>query len=447
MLTAHPEPHAIMQPADVHETLKRHQLVDGYPLVLDLEKSHGCWLHDAVTGKEHLDFFTFFASWPIGYAHPGMEDPEFRSELEAAALTNVVNSDIYTVSMARFVDAFATHVTPEGFSHHFWVAGGALAVENALKVAFDWKAHKVGADACHDGDDLVVLHFRQAFHGRTGYTMSLTNTDPMKVALFPKFDWPRVHNPVLEFDLDGGIANDVQAEEERAFAEIEKAFVDYAGRIAAIIIEPVQGEGGDNHFRTEFFIRLRSFADEHEALLIYDEVQTGFFGSGKPWLWQHHDVVPDIVAFGKRSQVCGLYAGPRVDEVPENVFQCSSRINSTWGGNLVDMVRSRRFIEIILEENLCANVATQGQRFVEGLRALGREKAHFSNVRGVGSLVAFTLESADVRNEMVVDLANKGLLTLASGERAVRFRLPLIVGEVEIDLALEKIADCMPARV
>ncbi|MAE29261.1 MAG: L-lysine 6-transaminase [Planctomycetes bacterium] len=437
----------MLSPKEVHGTLKRHQLVDGYPFVLDLEKSHGCYLHDAATGQEHLDFFTSFASWPIGYGHPGLEDKDFRRELESAALTKVANSDIYTVPMARFVSAFATEVTPEGFPHHFWVSGGALAVENALKVAFDWKAQKLGVDKCNDGNDLVILHFRQAFHGRSGYTMSLTNTDPTKVALFPKFAWPRVSNPAIEFDLDGGIANDVEAAEAQSVAEIEQAFVDYAGRIAAIIIEPLQGEGGDNHFRTEFFARLRAFADEHEALLIFDEVQTGFFGSGKPWLWQHHGVRPDVVAFGKKSQVCGIYAGPRVDEVEGNVFRRSSRINSTWGGNLVDMVRSRRFIEIIVEENLCENIATMGQSFVEGLRSLGRERGHFSNVRGAGSLVAFTSESAEQRDELLRALAGKGLLALSSGERAVRFRLPLIVGDAEIDLALERIADCLPARV
>ncbi|HJO26297.1 MAG TPA: L-lysine 6-transaminase [Planctomycetota bacterium] len=437
----------MLNPKEVHGTLNRYQLVDGYPFVLDLEKSHGCYLHDAATGQEHLDFFTSFSSWPIGYAHPGMEDSDFRRELESAALTKVANSDIYTVPMARFVETFATHVTPEGFPHHFWVSGGALAVENALKVAFDWKAHKVGADRCNNGDDLVVLHFAQAFHGRSGYTMSLTNTDPTKVALFPKFDWPRVSNPAIEFDLDGNIANDVEALEARCGAEMEQAFATYSGRIAAIIIEPLQGEGGDNHFRAEFFARLRSLADEHEALLIYDEVQTGFFGSGKPWLWQYHGVAPDVVSFGKKSQICGIYAGPRVDEVPENVFRRSSRINSTWGGNLVDMVRSRRFIEIILEENLGANIATMGARFVAGLRAVGRERGHFSNVRGVGCLVAFTLESAEQRDELLGTLAQKGLLALSSGEQAVRFRLPLIVGETEIDLALERIADSLPARV
>lgn len=431
----------------VHETLKRHQLADGFPFVLDLEKSHGSWLHDAKEGVEYLDFFTCFASWPLGYDHPGLRDPAFVARITRAALNNPSNSDLYTSDQAEFVETFAKHVTPAGFPHHFWISGGALAVENAIKVAFDWKARKIGlANLRDDGAGLVVLHFKAAFHGRSGYTMSLTNTDPRKIALFPKFAWPRVHNPAIEFDLDGRVANDVEAEERRACQEIEAAFRDFEGRIAAILIEPMQGEGGDNHFRPEFLAKLRRYADENEALLVFDEVQTGFFGSGKPWMWQHHGVRPDVVAFGKKTQVCGLYAGTRVDEVADNVFALPSRINSTWGGSLVDMVRSQRFIEIIVEEKLVENTAQQGQRFVGGLRALAKDRAGVTNVRGLGSLCAFTLASADARNALLKDLREKKFLALASGERSVRFRMPLNVSAREIDLALERIASCLPAR-
>ncbi len=431
----------------VHETLKRHQLADGFPFVLDLEKSHGSWLRDARDGVEYLDFFTCFASWPLGYDHPKLRDPQFLARLTRAALNNPSNSDLYTTYMAEFVDTFAKHVTPTGFPHHFWISGGALAVENALKVAFDWKARKIGlANVKDDGASLAVLHFKAAFHGRTGYTLSLTNTDPKKVALFPKFCWPRAHNPAVQFDLDGGIANDIEAEERRAFQDIETGLKQFQGRVAAILIEPMQGEGGDNHFRPEFLAKLRQYADENEALLVFDEVQTGFFGSGKPWMWQHSGVRPDVVAFGKKAQVCGLYAGPRVDEVKDNVFRVPSRINSTWGGSLVDMVRSQRFIEIIVEDALVENVAEQGRRFVDGLRALGKDRGGFTNVRGMGSLVAFTLPNPAARDALLKGLREKQFLALSCGESSIRFRTPLNVTAREIDLALERIAACLPAR-
>jgi L-lysine 6-transaminase len=431
----------------VHETLRRHQLADGHAYVLDLERSHGSWLVDARTGQEYLDCFTCFASWPVGFNHPKMAEPAFRRELDLAAANNPANSDQYTASMAAFVEAFATRVTPPGFPHHFWVQGGALAVENAMKVAFDWKARKLGRTLADTADDLVILHFRDAFHGRSGYTLSVTNTDPVKTGLFPKFRWPRIHNPALGLDLDGQPTGDIAASEARAVREIEAAFREFDGKIAAILIEPMQGEGGDHHFRPEFLRELRRFADEREALLVFDEVQTGFFGSGKPWMWQLLGVRPDVVAFGKKTQVCGLYAGTRVDEVEGNVFQKAGRINSTWGGNLTDMVRCRRFIDIILGEKLAENVTVQGQRLVAGLRELARERGGFSNVRGVGSLIAFTLESTPTRDELLKKLYDAGLLAIKSGTDAIRFRLPLVISAAEIDLAIEKVASCVPARV
>jgi L-lysine 6-transaminase len=320
----------MIDPKQVHETLKRHQLADGLPIVFDLEKSHGAWLHDSRASIDYLDFFTCFASWPIGYNHPSLGDPVFLMEMHRAAVNNPSNSDLYTTLMADFVEAFATKVTPEDYPYNFWVTGGALAVENAIKTAFDWKARKIGLENIDDdGASLVILHFKSAFHGRSGYTLSMTNTVPVKTALFPKFRWPRVHNPAIEFDLAGQIKNDIEAEEARSVREIEQAFREYKGRIAAILIEPMQGEGGDNHFRPEFLKKLRQFADENDALLVFDEVQTGFYGSGKPWLWQHLGVAPDVVAFGKKTQVCGIYSNTRIDDIEDNVFHKPGRINST----------------------------------------------------------------------------------------------------------------------
>jgi L-lysine 6-transaminase len=434
----------MIPPRDVHKTLQRHQLADGLPLVADLRRSRGAWLYDARTESSFLDAFTCFASWPVGYNHPMLLEPEFLEELQRVAVNKLSNADLYTAEMASFVEAFATRVTPAGFPHHFWISGGALAVENALKTAFDWKARKLGRRSFEDDvNDLVILHFRQAFHGRSGYTMSLTNTVPDKVGLFPKFSWPRVHNPAIEFDLKGNVANDIEAEEGRARREIEEAFARHRGRVAAIIIEPMQGEGGDNHFRPEFFAALRGYADAEEALLIFDEVQTGFFGTGKPWMWQHHGVRPDVVAFGKKTQVCGIYASERVDEVADNVFKMKSRINSTWGANLVDMVRCRRFIEIIEAEGLAENITQRGRQMLQGLRELAAGGA-FTSPRGLGSLLAVTLPEVGHRDRLLKALFEQKVLALPCGRSSIRFRLPLVIEGGEVDELLARLAACLP---
>ncbi|MEC8869472.1 MAG: L-lysine 6-transaminase [Candidatus Thermoplasmatota archaeon] len=433
--------------SEVHTVLRRHQLVDGFDIVLDLEKSHGVWLYDARSESEFLDCFTCFASWPVGYNHPLLQDSTFQAQLRSVASSNPANSDLYTQEMADFVEAFATRATPPGFPHHFWIAGGALAVENALKAAFDWKARKLGrTDLEADVNDLVILHLREAFHGRSGYTLSLTNTVPDKIGLFPKFAWPRVHNPTLEFDPDGGLANDIAAEETRACAEIETAFARHDNRIAAIIIEPLQGEGGDNHFRAEFLQALRDYADAREALLIFDEVQTGFWGSGKPWLWQHYNIAPDIVAFGKKTQVCGIYCSERIDEVENNVFQFPGRINSTFGGNLTDMLRCRRFLDIIEAEALGENITARGDEMLAGLRMTARETGGMYNVRGIGSLLAFTLPSPAERDAMMQALAQQKVLALKAGPTSIRFRLPLIISVDEVQELLARVRSALMSR-
>jgi L-lysine 6-transaminase len=417
-----------IQPNEVHKLLSRYQLADGYDMVIDLDKSKGVWIHDSARGEDYLDAFTCFASWPLGFNHPDLMEEEFNEKILTVSRNKIANSDLYTTELAEFVEAFGSKVTPEGFSHHFWVSGGALAVENALKTAFDWKARKLGrTNFLDDVNDLSILHFEQAFHGRTGYTMSLTNTLPDKIGLFPKFNWPRVSTPYCEFDNDGNVSNDVAAMEAKTCAEIERAFDEHSNRIAAIVIEPMQGEGGDNHFRDEFLQKIRQYADEREALLIFDEVQTGFYGSGKPWFWQHSGVKPDVVSFGKKTQTCGIYAGSRIDEVPDNVFKLSSRINSTWGGNLVDMVRCTQFIKIIERDNIAELVTKVGEYIIAGLRDIAKETELYTSVRGKGSLIAFTMESAEQRGNMLQSMFNEKVLALPCGNRSVRFRLPLVM--------------------
>src|SRR5687767_6462027 len=325
----------ITVPADqVFPVLKNNILVDGFHLVVDLERSHGSIIVDALEGKEYLDCYGYFATLPIGHNHPKMLDEGFLKSLMVAAVSNPANADMYSREFAGFVQVFRELAVPDEFRHLFFVAGGSLAVENALKAAFDWKRQLNRKRGIETGGDRI-LHFQDAFHGRSGYTLSLTNTDPTKTRDFPKFDWPRVSSPFIDFPADEDL---VSAKEQHTCNEIEAAFAADPHGIAAIIIEPIQCEGGDHHFRPEFLRKLREYADRFEALLIFDEVQTGMGATGTMWAYQQLGVTPDIVAFGKKTQVCGIMSTARIDDIETNVFRVSSRINSTWGGNLADMV-------------------------------------------------------------------------------------------------------------
>ncbi len=427
-----------VSPADVHQVLGRHILADGFDLVFDFEKSHGSWFFDSRAGREYLDFCTFFGSNPLGYNHPKMKDPEFLRTLHRVAQLKPSCSDVYSVEYAQFVDTLSRHAIPPYLKHAFFIEGGALAVENALKTAFDWKVRRNKARGIAGEKGTQVLHFREAFHGRSGYTLSLTNTDPRKTDYFPKFPWPRVENPKLRFPVTPEVERDVIAAEQRALDEIEKAFVDHPDDIAAIIIEPIQAEGGDNHFRPEFLHALQAAARKHECFFVVDEVQTGVGLTGRMWAHEHFGLQPDALAFGKKMQVCGCLVGPRVDEEPENVFKVSSRINSTWGGGLTDMVRCGRFLEIIAEDRLVQNARVVGDHLRRGLESLERELAPLvSNARGRGLMIALDLPTPELRKKAHERIIANGLLLLMSGVRSLRFRPALNLRTADADRGLE----------
>src|SRR5262249_22653026 len=282
-----------------------------------------------------------------------------------------------------FVETLDRFAIPKHLPHLFLVEGGALGIENALKAAFDWKVQKNFARGYTVERGTQVIHFKQAFHGRSGYTLSLTNTDPVKTQYFPKFSWPRIDNPKITFPLEGENLEAVIRAEKLAVAQIERAFLDNPDDIAALLIEPIQGEGGDNHFRPEFFGELRRLADTYDAMLIVDEVQAGVGITGKMWAHEHMGVKPDMLCFGKKLQMGGVMCGTRIHEVDTNVFRKSGRINSTWGGNLADMVRATAYLEIIQEEDLIGNAARMGEVLLAGLHAIQRKHASLvSNVRG-----------------------------------------------------------------
>ena len=433
-----------MKYSEVHNAIGSHMLADGMSLVIDLDNSHGSWLVDGKTGNEYLDLFSMFASLSVGYNHPYVLDNKDR--LLASAINKPTNSDIYSIAMAEFVETMGRIAQPDYLPYSFFVSGGALAVENALKTAFDWKVRK----NIENGNGEIgskVLHFEKCFHGRSGYTLSLTDSpDSRKVKYFPKFDWPRVSTPSIEFPLNDNNMLEVIKREKITLKEIKNAIIKNPNDIACIIIEPIQGEGGDNHFRSEFLISLKEISLENDILLIYDEVQTGVGITGKMWAHQHFSKTaqPDIISFGKKTQCCGIFAGKRLDEVENNVFQESSRINSTWGGNLVDMVRFTIYLEIIEKENLIEKAQSNGEYLLNQLVTLQQDYSHLvSNSRGRGLFCAFDLPNSKYRDSLASILMENKVIMLGSGEKSIRFRPHLNIEKVEIDIGISAIRNSL----
>ncbi len=426
-------------PQDVHEVVGRHLFVDALDFVFDLEKSEGAWLYDSRKGRKLLDFMTFIASAPIGYNHPKMADPDFQARLLKVAQVKPSLSDAFTVEYASFLETFARVAMPSYLPHAFFIEGGTLGVENALKVAMDYKVRqnwRAGGDRSRERGHQIV-HFKEAFHGRSGYCLSLTNSDPAKTDLFPKFPWPRLINPKVRFPETAETEHDVAALEQQALEQLKRAFEDFGDDIAGILIEPIQGEGGDNHFRPGFIQALQSAADAHNCFFIVDEVQTGVGLTGKFWAHEHYGVRPDALAFGKKTQTCGCLAGPKVDREPDNVFRTKSRISSTWAGNLTDMVRFQRFLEIIEEDHLVENARTVGDHLLAGLRTLAAEfPSLVENARGRGLMIAFDTD-ARARDALVKKCLDLGMIVLFCGPRSIRFRPPLTLTRSEADTGLD----------
>jgi len=394
---------------DIMSRLSKHILTDGFHVVVDPEESHGSWIIDAETGQHFLDCYSQFASQPLGWNHPSLVSAQFH--LGKAALHKLANSDMYSRDYVNFVEKFA-EITPD-FSHYFFIDGGALGVENALKAAFDWKAQKLGIYNQESVNGMDVVHLYKAFHGRTGYTLSLTNTELNKTKFFPQFNWSTIY----DIDkLDQYMHHDV----------------------AAIVVEPIQGEGGDRHFDPQVFHELRSLADTYESMLIFDEVQTGLGATGRMWAYEHFGVIPDMMCFGKKTQVCGFCATERIDEVKENVFSTSGRINSTWGGNIVDMVRFQYIIDTIKKENLVVNAAQVGTHFMNALS----DRKELKNVRGQGLMIAFDLDTTPKRDRLK-DVLQKKMLVLTCGTKSIRLRPALTFSKEDADIACSFIDDAI----
>lgn len=429
---------ASIPPADVHAAVAKHLLVDAFDFVFDCEKSHGAWLHDARSGRDLLDFLTFIASSPIGYNHPKTKNKDYLDRLLVAAQVKPSLSDALNVEYASFLQTFSRTAMPSYLPHAFFVEGGTLAVENTLKVAMDYKVRqnwRAGTPKSQERGH-AILHLKEAFHGRSGYCLSLTNTDPAKTDLFPKFPWPRVSNPKMRFPQTEDNVRDQRAREEQSLGEVRAAFGRLGDDIAAIILEPIQGEGGDNHFSAEYIQALKRISDENNCLFIVDEVQTGVGMTGKFWAHEHFGIEPDALAFGKKTQTCGILAGGKVDREPDNVFKTKSRINSTWGGGFVDMIRLQRFLEIIEEDRLVDNARVVGEHLLTGLRALETELSPLvTNSRGRGLLVAFDTD-ASRRSQLLRACFDGGLLCLPCGSTSVRFRPPLTLTKNEADRGL-----------
>ena len=426
-----------MAASKVLHTIEQHILVDGFKIVVDLDKSRGSYLQNSVDNRRLIDFYGFFGSTPVGFNHPHFDDPQVQRDLLRAAKVKIANSDIYSAGYAEFVATFERVVGLPPLQRYLFIEGGALAVENCLKAAMDWKVRKNMA-AGHGERGTQILHFRRAFHGRSGYTMSLTNTDPRKTDLFAKFDWPRVSCPSIDFSLlESKREADVIEREQKAEREIRDFIEQRNIDICAIIIEPIQGEGGDNHFRGEWLQKLRKISDENDILLIFDEVQCGMGRTGSLFAYTNYAVTPDILTTAKALGNGYPIGAMLTTSAIASAFSVGSH-GTTYGGNPLAATVALSVLKTIDTPAFLARVKQASSKLIQALEAILRDYPQvFSEVRGSGLMLGMVL--ADAYRGRAKEIAKcaeaQGLMVLIAGMDVLRLLPALIVSDAQIDEA------------
>lgn len=416
-----------MNNQQIKNCLKTRIAFDESAKTIDFKKSHGSYLIDA-DGKEYLDFCMSFGSCSLGYNHPELSERMMQhSEL---FINKISNSDMYSEYYCNFINKIFANL-PSRFTRGFFIDNGSTAVDFALKTCCDFYArkHKLSEEQVNQLD---IVSFRGGFHGRVGYPVSLTTTDPNKTKLYIKHNFTKITVPEVKFPTN---IDEVQSLEEKSLSELETALK--KNNVIAVIMEPLLSEFGNKIIRKEYLQEVRKITKKYDTFLIMDEIQTFALCGNGLWLSELYSVDADIICLGKKLQIAGFVITDKINEIQDNVFQAKSRISSTFNGSTIDMLRALIILDIIHEENLIENVRKQGRYLLEGLNQLaGKYYPIINNVRGIGLLIAWDMKDTSARDKLLMKL-NEKMFILPAGEKSIRIRCALNISKSECDLFLE----------
>lgn len=424
--------------------------------VTDIENSAGCYISD-VDGNMLLDCFGHIGSLPLGYNHVDLmellDTPEMRSaQIHRSALGMFPPKD-----WGKLISKSLGAVAPAGLTKVQTMACGSAANENAFKVAFIALASRLreaegkGADAFSDEEkascmvnaapgcsEAVILSFEGGFHGRTMGCLSATRSKDIHKLDVPAFDWPVAPFPVLRYPLEDNVEAN-RAEEARCIEGVRQTIKSAASnkgqQVAAVIVEPIQAEGGDRHATPWFFQQLQAVTKETNVVLIVDEVQTGVVTSGTYWAHEAWglETPPDIVTFSKKAQIAGYYY---TDELQMTL---PYRIYNTWMGDPAKLLILDKVNQVVEADGLMESTREAGDTLLAGLKSLADEyPQHFYDPRGAGTLCAVNTSTADVRAAVLGGMRQQGVLLGACGDTAIRFRPPLTFAKKHADIVIDR---------
>ena len=385
---------------------------------IDFEKSYGSYFVDKDNQKEYLDFFGQYSTLAIGYNHPIFKTDDYLKEIQSLSHQKITNCEVLSNESAEFDKIFQAFTSNGIFSYFHYSCTGALAVEAAIKTAMDYKG----------GKNHRIISFKKSFHGINSYGGILTDRfEPVKQRLnnFPGSYWKPIDNPVISYENGKEIINDNLVYD--TLKEIETIIVQDKN-VCAILIEPIQCTYGDRYFPNIFFESIRELSTKYDIPLIFDEIQVGFGGTGKLWYFEHLPITPDILIYGKKTQLSGI----AVREKFGKIFDRSIRLEVTWDADIIDMVRCKYIIKAYDEGNVLDNVNHMASKLKCGLLKIDGLK----NIRNSGLLFAFDFEKKSQRNVFLDHLKANNMLCNPTGDKTIRLRPNLFVNSTEIDNAL-----------
>lgn len=372
-----------------------------YPLVI--ADGSGLFLQD-VDGNSFLDFTSNISSCPLGYSHPDIMQVLVDRSKNGAH--KIAGQDFYCKEHAELSEHMSS-IIPQGF-RTFFINSGAEAVENAIKVAYRKMSPTTPST-------LPGVSCVNAFHGRTLGALSFTLSKPVQKKGYPELPVLRIKFCTSDSDPEMDAAEKVLSENKVAF----------------IMSEVVQGEGGYNIASSKFIQNLRRCADRHGVPLILDEVQSGMGRTGRWWAFEHYGVRPDIMSAAKALQV-GMTAFASALDPGEQ-----GALSSTWGGgSRIDMAVGAKIIEVIKKDKLLDNATATGAKLKKGMQELAG-KGGLIDVRGLGLMIGIEFDSKQNRDERLTKAFKKGLLLLPAGQKSMRVIPPLTITEEEVNEGLE----------